>query len=82
MTQLENYKVAMSTLQMPSETEELQNPSAHVAEAPHMQEFMVDEEDDERDGSERDDLILGPETVIYSAQDVEELHQEWQDMHR
>ncbi len=76
---LQNYKVAMSTLQEEDEMEELQNLSAHIAEDPNMQEFMVDEE---RDENKEDDLVLGPQTVFYSAQDVDDLRQEWLDMHR
>ncbi len=55
--QLENYKVAMSTLQEEDETEELQHPSAHIADDPGTQEFVIEEEGDR---NERDELVLGP----------------------
>ncbi len=62
--QLKNYKVAMSTLQEEDETQELQNPSAHIAEDPNIQEFVVDEEGDE---NEDNGLVLGLRTVFYSV---------------
>ncbi len=40
-------------------------------------EFAVEEEDE----NEVEDLVLGPQTVYYSVQDVEELKQEWQAVH-
>ncbi len=67
----------MSTLQEGDETEEVQNPSAHIANDPEIQQFVVEEED----GNERDDLVLGPRAVFYSADDVDNLTQEWLDMH-
>ncbi len=55
MMQLENYKVVMSTLQEEDETEELQHPSARIADDPETQGLVVEEEGDENQG---DDLIL------------------------
>ncbi len=81
---LENYKVAMSTLQVLNETEESQHPSAQTVKDLNIQEVVVnEEEDDENDGEdERDKHILGPRAVFCSADDVDDLHKEWQATHQ
>ncbi len=80
---LENYKVAMSTLQVPNKTEGVQNPSAYIADDLNMREVAVDEEEDENDGEdERDNLVMGPETIYYSKDDIDDLHKEWQATHQ
>ncbi len=57
----------MSTLQEEDETEELQHPSACIADDPETQGLMVEEEGDKNQG---DDLILDPRAVYYSADDM------------
>ncbi len=63
-TQLKNYRVAMSTLHDPDETEEWQNPSAHIADDPDVWGFIENEEEDEN-GEDN----LGPvlPTLFYST---------------
>ncbi len=79
-TQLRNYKSVLSTLQ---ERDETGNLSAHIAADPNGPEFATGEEEEEgEEENGADDLVLGPRTVYYSTQDVEELHQEWQDTHQ
>ncbi len=88
--QLDNFKSILSTLQEAL----IENPSAHIAEDPmakdnenaHLQGHGFKEES--KRGAERlwgqrtDPLVLGPETVTYSAQDVCECEQEWQEVHQ
>ncbi len=81
---MDNYKSVLSTLQ---EQEALtEDPSAHIAEDLWSQCPRIKEEDEnEADGSQRqriDPLVLGPETVTYSAQDMHEREQEWQEVHQ
>ncbi len=81
--QLDNYKSVLSTLQEQDALAE--NPSARITEDLQLQEVEVKEEDEnEADGQQRlavDPFVLGPETVIYSAQGMCELEQEWQETH-
>ncbi len=82
--QLDNYKSVLSTLQEQDALTE--NPSARIAEDPRSQETEVNGEDENEvdglRGSAVDPFFLGPETVVYSAQDMHELEQEWQEMHQ
>ncbi len=82
--QLDNYKPILSTLREPEALTE--DPSAHIAEDPQSQEFEVKEEDENGAnglwGPGIDPLVLGPDTVTYSAQDMHEHEQEWQEMHQ
>ncbi len=88
--QLDNFKSILSTLQeVPTE-----DPSAHIAEDPtakddenaHLQDHGFKEESENGAeilwGQRTDPLILGPETVTYSTQDVCEREQEWQEVHQ
>ncbi len=76
--QLNNFKSVLSTLQEQDEPEEMENPSAQIADDLHGQEFTDGEEEE----NEADNLVLGPREVYYSAQDVDVLHQDWQEMHQ
>ncbi len=76
-TQLKNYRVAMGTLQNPEETEEWQNPSAHIANDSDAQGF-----EEEEDENEEADLGIEPPMLYYSTQDMEELQQGWQETHQ
>ncbi len=74
---LDNFKSVLSTLQ--EQDEYAENPSARIAEDPWGREFMVKEEEENEAGNP---LVLGCGTVYYSAQDVDEFQQEWQEMHQ
>ncbi len=56
-----------------------ENPSARIAEDPRSQEVEAEGEEENEAG---DPFVLGCDTVYYSAQDMQELQQEWQDMHQ
>ncbi len=77
----------MSTLNEPDEAEEgLLNPSARIAEDPTGQTFVKTEQDfvedyDEEDEQGEDNLGPVPPDVYYSTQDMQELHEEWQETH-
>ncbi len=72
----------------------IENPSARITEDPtarddenaHLQDHRFKEEGE--NGADRlqrpriDPLMLGPEMVTYSAQDVHEHEQEWQEVHQ
>ncbi len=82
--QLDNYKSVLSTLQ---EQEALNKaPSAHIGEDPQLQDHGFKEENENEAnglrGQRIDPLVLGPETVTYSAQDMREREQEWQEVHQ
>ncbi len=86
-TQLKNYRVAMSRLHKSEETEQWQNPSARIADDPEIQRIEGDEQEfvEDYDGEDENrDENLGPvpPDVFYSTQDMQELHQEWQETHR
>ncbi len=63
-----------------------ENPSACIAEDLQLQETEVKEDDENEvngpQGPRIDLLVLGPEVITYSAQDMHEREQEWQEVHQ
>ncbi len=73
VTQLDNFKSMLSTLQEQDELTE--NPNTRIAEDPRAQEVVVEEEEEIE---VEDPLVLGCSTVYYSTQGMQEFQQEWQ----